>query len=192
MGRSASCVGPQHNHAKSALRGTCAPWAVGRYSAGREARGSRVEGFEYGGHDLPKPVPPTRRGVGAVEPGPTARGGARHALAHNTTTPSLHWTEHILRGRSAEAPQGKKRAGRASRVEGFVTIATNRNPKVRKSGAVATTVLAPMVLEEEGSIRAARGEDLRDIRRANHLAKGPAPPESILSRCLLVTCYKNK
>ena len=37
-----------------------------------------------------------------------------------------------------------------------------------------------MVLEEEGSIRAARGEDSRDIRRANTPAEGPAPPESIL------------
>ena len=41
--------------------------------------------------------------------------------------------------------------------------ATNPNPKVRKSGAVAKAVLASMVLEE-GSIRAARG-DSRDIRR---------------------------
>ena len=37
-----------------------------------------------------------------------------------------------------------------------------------------------MVLEEDGPIRAARGEDSRDIRRANHPAKGPAPPESII------------
>ena len=58
---------------------------------------------------------------------------------------------------------------------------TNSNPKVRKSGAVAKAVLASMVLEEEGPIRAARGEeDSRDIRRANHPAKGPAPPESII------------
>ena len=45
-----------------------------------------------------------------------------------------------------------------------VCVVTNpKNPKVRKSGAVAKAVLASMVLEE-GSIRAARG-DSRDIRR---------------------------
>ena len=59
-------------------------------------------------------------------------------------------------------------------------VSTNPNPKVRKSGAVAKAVLASIVLEEEGPIRAARREDLRDIRRANHPAKGPAPPESII------------
>ena len=58
--------------------------------------------------------------------------------------------------------------------------ATNPNPKVRKSGAVAKAVLASMVLEEECPIRAARGkEDSSDIRRANHPAKGPAPHGSI-------------
>ena len=60
---------------------------------------------------------------------------------------------------------------------------TNPNPEVRKSGAVAKAkaVLASVVLEEEGPIRAARGEDdSGDIRRANHPAKGPAPPESII------------
>ena len=35
-GRSAPCVGPQHNHAKSALRGTHVSWAVGRYSTRRK------------------------------------------------------------------------------------------------------------------------------------------------------------
>ena len=59
------------------------------------------------------------------------------------------------------------------------TANTNPNPQVRKSGAVAKAVLASMVLEEEGPIRAARGEDSRDIRRGNHPAKGPAPPGSM-------------
>ena len=63
---------------------------------------------------------------------------------------------------------------------GVVSHCTNPNPKVRKSGAAAKAVLASIVLEEDGPIRAARGEDSRDIRRANHPAKGPAPPESII------------
>ena len=38
--------------------------------------------------DVPKPQPPTWRGVGEEEPRPTARGGARCALAAKTTTRS--------------------------------------------------------------------------------------------------------
>ena len=36
---------PKHNHAKSALRGARAPWAVGPYSTGRTARGPRGTGL---------------------------------------------------------------------------------------------------------------------------------------------------
>ena len=97
------------------LCGTCAPWAIGRYSTGREARGPRAAKCVRGDHDLSKPVPPTCRGVGAVEPRPATRGRARPALAHNTTTPSPHCAARVLHGRSVETPQGEKRAGRASR-----------------------------------------------------------------------------
>ena len=65
-----------------------APWAVGRFSTGRSARGPRATGFESYGHDVSKPQPPTWRGVGEEEPRPTAWGGARPALAAKTTTPS--------------------------------------------------------------------------------------------------------
>ena len=72
VGRSAPCVGPQHNHAKSALRGERAAWVVSQYYAGRKARGPRPKGFEYGGHETLYLVPPTYRGVGAIEPRPAA------------------------------------------------------------------------------------------------------------------------
>ena len=137
-----------------------APWAVGRYSTGQKARRPHAIGLERGSRDLSKPVPPTCRGVGAVDlrsmvwgdigpqhnhgkgalrgacflggrpilrdtkargsramevergkqglsepryrpplvlmwssPCPTARGGERPALGHNTTTPSAHCAE---------------------------------------------------------------------------------------------------
>ena len=44
--------------------------------------------LECADHDIPKPVPPTCRGVGVVDSRPMARGRVRLALAHNTTTPS--------------------------------------------------------------------------------------------------------
>ena len=70
--------------------------------------------LERAGHDIPKPVPPTCRGVAVVDSRPMARGGARVALVHNTTTPSPHC--------AARAPWAvgrfsatQKRAGRAPR-----------------------------------------------------------------------------
>ena len=80
-------VGREDNHAKSASAQR-APWAVGRFSTGRSARGPRATGVERCGYDVSKPQPPTWRGVGEEEPQPTAWGGARRALAAKTTTPS--------------------------------------------------------------------------------------------------------
>ena len=105
-------VGPQHNHAKSTLCGTSAPWAVGRYSTGLKAPGPRTTGYEHGVDDLAKTVPPTCRGVGAIERRPTALGRARPALGHNTTIPSPHCANALPR-RSAGTPRRKKRTGRA-------------------------------------------------------------------------------
>ena len=65
-----------------------APWAVGRISTGRIARGMRATGPERSDQDLSKAVLPTCHGFGAVEPQPAAWGRACSALAHNTTTPS--------------------------------------------------------------------------------------------------------
>ena len=94
-------IGPQHNHAKCALRGAC---SVGgdRYSAGQKARGPRATRFERGDYNLLKFARPTCLGVGAFEPRPTAWGGTRPALAHNTTTPSPHCAARVLRGRLAD------------------------------------------------------------------------------------------
>ena len=68
----------------------CAPWAVGRHSTGRKARGPRATGVERGDHDFPNSALPTCRVVRTVEHRPTAWGGACPALGHNTTTPSPH------------------------------------------------------------------------------------------------------
>ena len=64
-----------------------APWAVGRISMGRSARGSRAIGFGSFGYVPSQPQPPTWRGVVEEEPRPTTQGGARPALASKTTTP---------------------------------------------------------------------------------------------------------
>ena len=120
MGRSAPRVGhntttPSPHCAVRMLRGMSAD--TPRDESARAAR----TGFERGDNALPKPVPPTCRGVGAVEPRPTAWGGARPALAHNTTTPSPRTARRVLHGRSADTPQGEKRAGRAPRDLNAVT-----------------------------------------------------------------------
>ena len=74
VGRSAPRVGPKHNHAKSALRGAHAPWAIGTYSTGQKAHGPPVTGSELSNHNLSKLVPPTYRGADAPEPWSTAWG----------------------------------------------------------------------------------------------------------------------
>ena len=80
------------------------PWAVGRYSTRRNARGPRATEFERGDHELSVSVPPTCRDVGAVEPWPTVWRGVRPALAYNTTTPSPHCAARVVRGRSTGRP----------------------------------------------------------------------------------------
>ena len=87
VGRSAPRVGRADNHAKSASART--PWAVGRFSMGRTARGARGTGLGIYRHEDPKPQPPTWRGCVEVEPRPMAWDEARSALAAKTTTPSL-------------------------------------------------------------------------------------------------------
>ena len=65
-----------------------APWAVGRLSTERNARGSRGMGAKCGDHDNPKPQPPTWYGVGEEEPRPTACGRASRAFLAKTTARS--------------------------------------------------------------------------------------------------------
>ena len=85
-----------------------------------EARAPRATGLDRNCHDGSKPQPPTKRGIGAKEPQPTAWGGARCELAVQTTAPS---TQHAVRalwavgwfstGLSVRAPRatGLKRNG---------------------------------------------------------------------------------
>ena len=47
----------------------------------------RAMGFKRGEKELSRTVPPTSRGVDAVEPRPAAWKGARPALTHNANTP---------------------------------------------------------------------------------------------------------
>ena len=56
-------------------------------------RAPRATGRERVSNDGSKPQPPTRRGVGAEEPRPTAWGGARRELATQTTAPSTQRAE---------------------------------------------------------------------------------------------------
>ena len=57
----------------------------------RHVRGTHATiGIKDGDQDVSKLSPPTGRAVGGVEPRPTAWGGVRRGLAHNTTTPSPH------------------------------------------------------------------------------------------------------
>ena len=93
-----------------------AQWAVGRFSTGRKVRGMRATAFERNNQDLSNVVPLTCFSVCAVEPQPTAWGGACSALSRNTTTPSPRC--------SARAPwavgrfsTGKK--ARGTRATGF-------------------------------------------------------------------------
>ena len=70
-------------------------------------------GIKNGNQNRSNVVPPICRGVGSVKPRPTAWGGARPALGHNTTTPSAHRGARMLRGWSVDISRYKKRAGRA-------------------------------------------------------------------------------
>ena len=65
-----------------------AAWAGGRFSTERSALKPRGTGFGCSDYDLYIPLPPIWRGVGVVEPRPTARDGARPVLAVKTTTRS--------------------------------------------------------------------------------------------------------
>ena len=67
----------------------CAPWAVGRFSTGRSARGPHATGAESFDYVALKARPPNWRGVVKEKPRPSAWGGARLVLAAKTTTPSL-------------------------------------------------------------------------------------------------------
>ena len=91
VGRSAPRFGPQYNRAKSALFGACSVGGrpILHYSI---CPGAVRHEYQAQWPRRFKPVQLTCRGVGAIAPRPTAWGGARRALAHNTTTPSPHCT----------------------------------------------------------------------------------------------------
>ena len=79
------------------------------------ARAPRATRLERNSYDDSKPQLPTGRGVGANEPRPSARGGARHELAVRTTAPSAQRAERVLCGQSAGSTPGLARARRAPR-----------------------------------------------------------------------------
>ena len=84
---------PQHNHARSALRGACTVDGHPILSTRRRVHGPGTTRARRGVYEVSKPLLPTSCGVGAVEPQPMAWGRAHLALAHNTTTPSAHCAE---------------------------------------------------------------------------------------------------
>ena len=93
LARSASHVGPQHNHAMSALRGACSVDGRSILFTRRRVHGPGTTGAGRSNYEIPKLVPPTSRSVGAVEPQPMTWGSAHPALANNTATPSAHCAE---------------------------------------------------------------------------------------------------
>ena len=90
-----------------------APWAVGRYSTRRRARGRRAMGAERGGQrtfkvnaaNLP------RCWCSSASAGGLARSAPHVGPQHNPR--QLRTTRRVLRGRSADTPRGGERAGRA-------------------------------------------------------------------------------
>ena len=166
--------GPQHNHAKSALRGACALWTVGRYCTGNKARGPLVTRIVRGGQGLSKLVPPTYRSVGAVESRPTAREGVRPPLAHNTTMPSPQsgvW--HVLHERSANTRRGEKRAGCAPRDSNEVAT------------AIRTPCRRPVVVVVPSRLGRRRGEKRAPHRAHSHAKSSQRGACSVNGRSLL-------
>ena len=95
-----ACPALGHNTTTPSLHCAAhAPWEVDRWFTGRIARAPRATGVKGDDHGRSQLVPSTHRGVGAVEPRPTAWEGARPALIHHTTTPSSHYAARELRGR---------------------------------------------------------------------------------------------
>ena len=88
-------------------------WPILQWAKARRSRATRTKG---GGYDFLRSVPPTYHGVSAVEPRLKAWGGARQALAYNTTTPSPHCAS---RAPWAVGQYSKGRTARGPRATGF-------------------------------------------------------------------------
>ena len=87
-----------------------APWAVGRYSAGRKARGPRATSLRRGDYNLPKPL----SRCWCVRA--SADGAGNSAPHWPTTQPrQVRTARRVLRGRLAGTPRDEKRAGRGPR-----------------------------------------------------------------------------
>ena len=115
-----SCISPQHSHAKSALCGACSVGDRPILHGATCALAARHR-IRRSGHVLPKPAPPTCRGVGAVYPQPSAWGSApRVGPQHNHAKSALRGTlsaggRPILYGaicaRAARCLRGHKTTG---------------------------------------------------------------------------------
>ena len=175
-----------------------APWAVGRFSTGRSARGPRGTGFERCDYNVSKPQPPTRRGVSEEEPQPTAWGGARRALAAKTTTPSPPARACSVGSRLVL--HGAKRA--RAHGTGFEAAATMLRSRSRRPGAVSVKkslgqrrgveraprwprrqprqvrqrARAPWAVGWFSTGRSARGPHGTGFKRCGHDASKPQPP----------------
>ena len=104
-----------------------APWAVGRNSTGRKARGTRATGLNA--------VAKTSRrtccqpATVLVRSSPGRQRGKERAPRWSTTQPrQIRAARRVLRGRPAESPQGEKHAGRAPRDSNAVVVRTCRRP----------------------------------------------------------------
>ena len=70
-----------------------APRSVGRYSMMRYTRGTRASGYTRAAQERLSPLPPMGRGVGAVEPRPTAWGWSTPHIG-----PQHNHAKSMLRG----------------------------------------------------------------------------------------------
>ena len=144
----------------------CAPWAVGRFSTGRSAHGSRDTVLRICGHDAPKPQPSAWHGVGAEEPWPTAWGGARRALAAKTTTPSPPARVCSVAGwpvfHGAKRARAVRHGARKPWSQGFEPAAVGL-ARCRCRGALANNVgwSASLVGREDNHAKSASARVLR-------------------------------
>ena len=116
VGRSAPCVGPQQNHAKSALRGACSAGGQPTLQEAKSARDAR-RGIQ---RQRPRPLASRATDLSRCCCGRAQADGVGRsvpALAHNTTTPSSRCTERAPQAVGRLSTRQGARATRATEFE---------------------------------------------------------------------------
>ena len=166
-GWSSPHVGHKDHHATtpSPPARACAPWTVNRFSTRQSARGPRATGFGGCGRDVPKPQPPTWRGVGEEASVHSVGWSAWRVFCNDNYPKSA--SVRVLHGQSASSLRGEARAGRAAR--GPKAVATRLRNRRRCPGAVSV----------KNNLRQRRGVERvacwprRQPRQVRHSARAP-------------------